>query len=165
MQKKGKWCAAFCTLALVPAGASANSSWMWISQTRPFDVLPWVIVLTLAIETWGIWRFGQTDSWKRTLACVTLANLVSFLLPYAIRIATFTSQGFDAAKYINSWPSWIIGGIYLALTLFAELPLVYAAMRRHTASRTRLIAAIGAANVITTALCALIERTLCRGRW
>ena len=41
--------------------ASANSSWVWITQTRPYDVLPFVIVGTLVAETLLIDRAGKIE--------------------------------------------------------------------------------------------------------
>lgn len=41
-------CAAVCLLLGVRV--YANSSWVWISETRPFDVLPWVAAVTILIE-------------------------------------------------------------------------------------------------------------------
>ena len=42
-----------------PMHAYADSSWHWISDTRPYDVLPYVIVMTLAIETFSIVLLGK----------------------------------------------------------------------------------------------------------
>jgi hypothetical protein len=37
-------------IILFPTAAYANSSWHWLTTTTPFDILPYVVVLTLAIE-------------------------------------------------------------------------------------------------------------------
>lgn len=37
---------AFLGYVLIGMPVSANSSWVWISQTRPYDVLPWVALVT-----------------------------------------------------------------------------------------------------------------------
>ena len=37
----------FLLLVSIPQVVSANSSWIWISETRPYDLLPIVIILTL----------------------------------------------------------------------------------------------------------------------
>lgn len=41
-------------LLLIPMNVQANSSWVWISERRPYDLLPMVIVVTLVIEILGI---------------------------------------------------------------------------------------------------------------
>jgi len=51
---------------------SANSSWHWISKTRPWDVLPFVIIFTLVIEILAIIRFAKI---KKLLAVIFTAVL------------------------------------------------------------------------------------------
>ena len=43
----------------------ANSSWVWISETRPYDILPFVIVITLVIEISFIYFIGIIIKNKR----------------------------------------------------------------------------------------------------
>ena len=42
-------------MCLLPMTASANSSWRWLSEARPYDVLPFVAVITITIETAALW--------------------------------------------------------------------------------------------------------------
>ena len=37
-------------MMLLPVNAFADSSWVWISEKRPFDILPWVALGTILIE-------------------------------------------------------------------------------------------------------------------
>ena len=62
--------------------ASANSSWVWISETRPFDLLPAVIVLTLAIEIAAVLLALKKKNFWKVLFFVALGNLLSFAAPY-----------------------------------------------------------------------------------
>ena len=133
--------------------AYANSSWVWISETRPWDILPWVIVGTLVIEILAIALF------------VTLGNLLSFLAPYLIKWAAYTMDGFDFDKYLNHAPSFITGTFYFALTLIVELPLVYCSLVPKEKPSRKLMWTVIVANVVTTALVAIIEHTLCQGQW
>ena len=60
----------------------ADSSWVWISETRPYNVLPYVVILTLTIEIVMINYMAKVDRLGKTSLVVTIANLCSFLLPY-----------------------------------------------------------------------------------
>lgn len=75
---------AACTLllCLLPLTASANSSWRWISDTRPYDVLPFVALITIAIETVALWLMLNKQRLVKIAIVVVLANLLSFAAPY-----------------------------------------------------------------------------------
>lgn len=159
-------------LLLLPAftaTAWANSSWHWISETRPVDVLPWVILVTLAIETAAVCMVLRWKQTGKVFLVVCLANLVSFLLPYLFETLSsmqVTGSFADAFyKSANHWPSWIVGGWYLFLTLAAEVPLVYILLRERTEKPRPLLYTVIGANVLTTAITFVTERLLCQGRW
>ena len=81
---------AFVILTLVigflsfPTAAYANSSWIWLTETNPFDVLPYAVILTLLIECAVIKGLNPELSLLRLVTVVCLANLLSFILPYAL---------------------------------------------------------------------------------
>lgn len=145
--------------------AYANSSWVWISETRPWDILPLVVVITLAVEILAIRLFGSEKRTGRIALFVTLGNLLSFLAPYLIKWISYTTQGFGFDKYLNHAPSFIVGLGFLLLTLIVELPLVYCSLKPKDTPNRRLLYTIIGANVVTTALVAIVEQTLCRGHW
>lgn len=64
--------------------ASANSSWVWITETRPYDVLPFVIIITLIVETLAIDSIARIGKWTKTFFAVLVGNILSFLAPYMI---------------------------------------------------------------------------------
>ena len=172
MRKEKSAVTAVLVLLLLPlfaVPAWANSSWVWISETRPVDVLPWVILITLAIETAAIsYALGGKQTGKVFLV-VCGANLLSFLLPYLMMAATnmpmtgsFTQS---LSKHANHWPSWIVGFGYLALTLLAEFPLEYYVFEKKAEKPRRLLYAVIGANVLTTGITFAAERLLCQGRW
>lgn len=158
---------AYLLLAALPlvTVAYANSSWIWISEKRPWDILPWVILVTLAVEILAIRLFGGEKRTGRIALFVTLGNLISFLVPYLLKLVSYATQGFDFDKYLNHAPSFIVGLAFLALTLIVELPLVYFALKPKEEPRRRLLWAIVGANVVTTALTAIVEQVLCKGQW
>ena len=47
-------------MVLFPVNAFADSSWVWISEKRPFDILPWVAMGTILIEWLSIWLIPRT---------------------------------------------------------------------------------------------------------
>ena len=65
----------------------ANSSWQWISETRPFDLLPIVAVATIFIETAAINWGGNVHRLYKVFGMNILANMVSFLVPYLLNWA------------------------------------------------------------------------------
>lgn len=112
----------------------ADSSWVWISETRPYDVLPWTAILTIAIETLSINYFSKVHMLPKTFCIVTLANLLSFAAPYLINLFLYDSSGFAFSKYLEHWPSYTVGLAYGFMTVAIELPVVYGALRKNAGS-------------------------------
>ena len=56
------------TLIIVPMRVYANSSWYWISEIRPFDVLPWVAIGTILIEWLMILKLSKTKEMSQKLS-------------------------------------------------------------------------------------------------
>lgn len=148
-------------LLCLPVTAGANSSWFWISETRPYDVLPYVVAGTLLMETLGIWRIPGTKGLMRVFCLVCLGNLVSFAMPY-LDLMFDPISPFDQA--LDSY-FFTVGASYLVMTLVAEVPILYFGLRKHTAHRKRLLPAIIGCNVVTTVAVAVVERTVCQGGW
>ena len=145
--------------------ASANSSWVWISETRPFDLLPAVIVLTLAIEIAAVLLALKKKNFWKVLFFVALGNLLSFAAPYVYSFWTYTSVGFPFQKYLDNWPSYTVGVVFLVMTLLIELPVVWLGLRKDAKHQGRFALVILLANVVTTGLTALAEHVFCRGSW
>lgn len=55
---------------LIPQVAFADSSWYWISEKRPWDILPWVAIATILIETLAIWLIPKTKQFIKTIRIV-----------------------------------------------------------------------------------------------
>ncbi len=145
--------------------AYANSSWIWISETRPWDILPVVVLVTLVVEILAIRLFSGDKRTGRIALFVTLGNLLSFLVPYLFKWLAYTMDGFGFDKYLNHFPSFITSTFYFALTLIVELPLVYCALVPKEKPSRKLMWTVIAANIVTTALTAVAEHTLCQGHW
>lgn len=150
---------------LCGTAASANSSWVWISESRPYDILPWAVVLTLAVETACVDRIPQIKRLPKTFCAVTAANVVSFAAPYLLKYLSWERNGFGFEKYLDHAPSYIVGAAYGLLTVAVELPVVYNALKKDAPDRRKLLGTIVAVNAVTTVIVACFERAFCQGRW
>ena len=144
---------------------SANSSWVWISETRPYDLLPVAIALTLAIEVYALYRFAGVKKIGKLFFWVTAANLMSFAVPYVLGFLAGRAVHPGFNQFLNDGPHYSVGGMYLSLTLLVETPIVLAAFHKDAAGDMKLLKVIVAANAVTTALVALMERVFCHGHW
>lgn len=161
------------TAAWLAMPVSANSSWVWISESRPNDLLPFVIVGTLFIEISAIRFAAGVRSTGKIVAVTVLANLVSFAVPYLlmyIDVAAENSTVHDSNPFtlkdrMEKLPFYTVGLSFLIMTVVFELPIVYNALKKQTDNRKRLAIVIVAANVVTTVLTAVVERTFCYGSW
>lgn len=147
-----------CALALT---ASANSSWHWISSTRPFDLLPLVMAVTLAIETVALTHIAQVRPTGRVLCIVLLANSLSFAVPYIL----VDPAPYSYSQLLEHYPVYTVGIAYLIATLLVELPAIWLTLRKNTDRPMRLVLTALGANVVTTLITALAERLFCRGSW
>lgn len=143
--------------------AYANSSWHWISHTRPLDVLPFAIIATLLIEIFMIVKFNKIKAIVKSSIVISIANMGSFLIPYLWDFIDFPKGSF--IETMNSYPSYIIRSTYLFFTLIIEVPIVYFLLKKNCENRKKLLIVTIMANIITTGLVAIIERTICVGRW
>lgn len=148
-------------LTLQTSAVFADSSWIWISEKRPYDVLPIVVVLTLAIEILAIYWAARIDKFRRVFLSVTAANLASFLLPFIITLAS-SAPVHPYPDSLNDY-HYIVGAGYLILTVLVEFPIVYCILRKHTGRTKILAAAIIAVNVVTTVMVYMIEQKFCQG--
>ena len=149
-------------MAISTSAVFADSSWIWISETRPFDVLPFVAVGTIFIETVMICWLGKVGKKLLATGVVIVSNLVSFVVPYLLEMANDVHLGMDA---LESMPFYTVGFLYLLLTLVIEVPIGYIIMGKYVKDSRRLLIVLVAANAVTTAMVALVERTLCEGYW
>ena len=154
-------------LAVFTFNVSANSSWVWISETRPYDILPFVIIVTLLIETFAVNIGAKIDNWYKTFFAVLVGNIISFVVPYIgySNTTPYADAGYTLSEIINRGPYYTVGTAFLLLTLIIELPVVYFLLKKDADNKKKLAVCIVAANVITTAFVALIERILCYGHW
>lgn len=155
------WGAALCLMNT----AHTNSSWIWISRTRPVDVLPWVAIATVLCEWLLLVRFAGLRRRGKALGVVALANLASFAVPYAVYYLGYGIDGLDFSKFLDHWPSYTVGIAFVIATIAIELPVVYAGLKNDALDRKRFVCVAIVANVLTTALVAVAERLFCRGRW
>ena len=156
-------------LMAIPAAALANSSWRWFTKTRPHDLLPLAIVLTVIIEILALLRFGSVQGKRRAALGVSAANLVSFLVPWAWEYNDFLYAHWDSVMnfdaFLSKTPHYQVTLLFLLLTVLFEVPVLYLLLKKHTDSKKRLLMTAAGANAVTTLICAVMERVLCRGHW
>ena len=149
-------------LLIIPQAVFADSSWCWLTDTRPFDILPPVALATIVIEVLAIWLIPNTGKLMKTAVAVILANAASFLLPYALLLNDPVYPKFD--DMLNAGPNYIVGAGFVILTLVLEIPIVYNLLKKHVDSKKKLLWSIGS-NIVTTAMVAVIERMVTDGYW
>lgn len=145
--------------------AFANSSWFWISETRPFDMLPWVAIGTLIIETISLIVFAKIKNGFMVFTFVTIANLLSFAAPYLFLWLVPNEVGYTFKMFIENTPSYTIGVLYYITTILIELPIVYFSLIKYASSIKKFVITVICSNIVTTVLVAIIERIFCVGRW
>lgn len=150
----------------LPMVALANSSWVWLTKTRPYDILPFAAMLTIAAEAIAVNRIPRILKPARVLCVVALVNLLSFAAPYLLKyLFGYYQDGFNFFKTMERYPFYTVGIVFAVLTVVVELPVVYAALRKHTEYRKRLLLVIVLANIATTGMVALCERVFAKGHW
>ena len=123
-------------LLILPQAVFADSSWCWLTDTRPFDILPPVALATIVIEVLAIWLIPNTGKLMKTAVAVILAG-----------------------------PNYIVGAGFVILTLVLEIPIVYNLLKKHVDSKKKLLWSIVGSNIVTTAMVAVIERMVTDGYW
>lgn len=146
------------------ATAYANSSWHWLTKTTPFDILPYVVVLTLFIEYIMMKNLNSINRPFRLFIIVCFANLVSFLLPYGVLLIP-SDVGYTFEMSLKHLPQYTVGAGYLFLTLVAEVPIIYMSLKNVVSNRKKFFVSIIIVNVVTTMMVAVVERIFCRGVW
>lgn len=153
-------------LSLFSVTAFANSSWVWISETRPYDVLPFVAAATLIIETAALNGFLKIGNWHKTFVGVLIGNLISFAVPYIGYSNTTPYAGYyTLGQILNRGPFYTVGGAFLIITVLVELPFMYFWLKKNVTDKKKLIIVTVVANVVTTAMVALCERLFCEGHY
>ena len=154
--------------------AFANSSWVWISETRPDDLLPFVITGTLLIEILAVRFVAGIKKIQKVIPVTVIANLVSFAAPYFLMAMMVQMDNstvpdgetlYTVKETLEKWPTYTVGLSFLIMTLACEMPIVYNALKKETDHHKKLALVIIGANFLTTVLTAVVERTLCYGRW
>ena len=120
-------------------------------------------------------HIAKAKDLKRVIPVVSLANLVSFLVPYLWEgispdnvYSLYTSEYgiFYAINYTaDSWPLYTVSIFYLVITLLVETPIVYFFFRKRVPDKRALFWIIIAANVLTTVITFAVERIFCHGVW
>ena len=153
-------------MCILPVTASANSSWIWLSEARPYDVLPFVAVITIVIEAAAIWYVLGKQHLLKIAIVVVIANLLSFAAPYWLIYAENLRVPLKPfPELMERSHYYTVGAIFLLMTLLVELPVVFFTLRNHAGKKGRFFLSVVGANVVTTLITAAAERVFCYGHW
>ena len=153
-------------ICMLPITASANSSWIWLSEARPYDVLPFVAVITIAIETAALWLGMGKKHLLKIAVVVVVANLISFAAPYLFLYDETIRMPLKPFPELMEYGHYFtVGAIYLIMTLIVELPVVFLTLRKHAKGKWLFLLNVAGANVVTTIITAAAERIFCYGQW
>ena len=94
-----------------------------------------------------------------------IANACSFLLPYVVLYCESKAEIYSFSEMLYLGPNWIVGWLFLALTILFEMPIAYVLLKNQVESVKKLLITIVGVNVITTAMVAVIERMVTNGYW
>jgi len=157
----------FLLLLSIPQVVCANSSWVWISTTRPYDLLPLVAIVTIIIEVGMTRCYVKNGNYFRILIYIAGANIASFLCPYIVNYCKLVSvKGHQPMREMFAhWPTYTVGLYFLVMTLVIELPIVYLGLKEKAKDSKKLKWTIIIANILTTTMVAVVERMLCQGHW
>ena len=145
--------------------AFANSSWAWISETRPYDVLPFVAIATLIIETAALNLILKIGNWHKVFSGVLIGNLISFAVPYIGYSNTTPYYDMPLSYILERGPFYTVGAAFLFLTVAVELPFMYFWLKKSVKNKKLMVLVTVIANVFTTAMVAAVERLFCEGHW
>ena len=138
---------------------------MWISETTPYDVIPFVAISTLIIETVAFNLFLKIGKWHKVFTGVLIGNLLSFAVPYIDYSNTVPYYDMPLSYILERGPFYTVGAAFLFLTVAVELPFMYFWLKKDAKNKKLLVLVTVVANVVTTAMVAVAERVLCEGRW
>ena len=153
-------------ICLLPITASANSSWIWLSEARPYDVLPFVAVITIAIETAALWYVLGKKHLVKIAVVVVIANLLSFAAPYLFWYDESIRMPLKPFPELIEYGHYFtVGTIFLIMTLVLEIPVVFLTLRKYAKGKWRFLLTVAGVNVVTTIITAAAERIFCYGQW
>ncbi len=153
--------AALCITAVLQVGALAHSTYVWYTAARPYHVIPFTFVLSVALEYAALVCIAHAARGSRTLIIVLIGNVLAFGVGGAYYIRSNWGEFPDP-----SWPPYFVGAIFLCASFVIEVLLEDAALKKYAGGKSgRLIWTLLLANAATAGICALAERLACAGRW
>lgn len=101
--------AALCITAVLQVGALAHSTYVWYTAARPYHVIPFTFVLSVALEYAALVCIAHAARGSRTLIIVLIGNVLAF--------------GVGGAYYIRSNWGRVSGPVLAAVLCGANFPL------------------------------------------
>ncbi len=136
------------------------SSWTWMSDVRPYHVLPLTIIVASAVESLSLIFIAKVSRKAKAIFFTTLFNMISFATPY-VAMLLFADDGLAGLETNN--PYGLLRIAYVGLILFFEWIALFIALGDYVKSEKRLILTIFGSNAVTTVLVIIIENILAPG--
>ena len=150
-----------CTAFMLPVCAFAHSSFFYDTATRPYYVLPFTFIFSVAVEYAALRFIVRVNRGRRAFVVVFLGNLFAF---GATAIYYFISNRNQFPG--TAWPPYMIGVIFLAASFFIEVWVESDVLLVDASgSQWKLAWTLLAANAVTGGAGALAERLICTGSW
>lgn len=164
--KKQNIASVFCVFAVFITGLSTTVSANSIlnESLENFSLskyMPIIIGGTLIVESLIILLLSDIKRIVNVPFAALVANVASFLIPRLIwgsLNGEFLYEGLFI--YGNTVTDWLVAGLYLAVTLVIELPVIWLMLRKFTKKTARLMWVTVAANVFTTVILEIIQQQI-----
>ena len=146
---------------MFPIAISA-SSWAWMSDVRPYHLLPLDIGVASTIEILSLLYIAKVTYKSKAVFFTIFANMVSFAAPY---VATFLFEDDGLACLEKNSSYGLLRFAHVGMILIFEWIAVFIPLCDHVESEKRLIWTIFGSNAVSTALVILLESVLAPGQY
>lgn len=140
--------------------AFAHSSFIWDTAARPYYVLPFTFLLSVAVEYSALTFIAHVRRPWKTFAVVLAGNVLAFGAAAAFYLYSNRNEPAGWA-----WPPYMIGVIFLVSSLLIEVLIEEMVLRKDAESGSKLLWTLLIANAATGGIAAAAERLICTGHW
>ena len=157
--KKVERCLLFSLLAFaLPVTAQASGSWVWTSEARPWNLLPFLVIGALIAAPLVFYKVSGYQRQGRSLGVLWLGVMAAFLLPYLLRYLGGSYQ-------ISAVSEHYIVDVFFLIAVVVVMAIQYPLLKKGEGPAKRLLAGVLLANLVCVGGAALIERLACPGFW
>lgn len=145
-------------LLALPITAQASGSWVWTSETQPWNLLPFFVIGALMAAPMIFFGVSGYQKKGRGFGVFYLGTLAIFLLPYLLRYVGGSYQ-------ISAVGDHYIVDIFFLIAVVVVMAVQYPLLKQEGVQTKRLLSGVLLANLVCVGGVALIERLACPGFW